>query len=380
MAAKDDTESEGSKGKRRQSRPYPSAPFDEVIILAEALFKTGSGMPVRKLTLFDELKKSPDSSASRDLITNSGKYGLTKGGYQAEQIELTETGRKCVDPDVGVRERTRARIDAAIMNVEVFKGLYEKFVGKKLPSRNFLLDEAEGLEVPDEHLEEAVDTFILNLRSVGLLKTLSGAERVVSIDAAMDELPSRQEQRREEIVTPEVVYKGGALVAVSGSFDKTCFLVTPIGDEGSEQRQHADLIIGSFVEPALDELGLTIVRADKIDRPGVITRQIIDHLVRSRLVIADLSFNNPNVFYELAIRHALRKPVVQIIRAGDKIPFDVNQVRTISIDLSTVYAAIPKVQLVQADIRNQARRALENPDETDSPISLFYPNLTVSIT
>lgn len=154
-------------------------------------------------------------------------------------------------------------------------------------------------------------------------------------------------------------------------------MIIPIGAPESSERSHSDLIIGSFVEPALEEFNLNVIRADKIDQPGVITKQIIDYLMRARLVIADLSFSNPNVFYELAIRHAIRKPIVQIIRQGDRIPFDVNQMRTISIDLSNVYSAIPKIELVRTEIRNQVRRALENPDDIDTPISLFYPGLQV---
>jgi hypothetical protein len=48
----------------------------------------------------------------------------------------------------------------------------------------------------------------------------------------------------------------------------------------------------------------------------MITRQVSEYLLRSRLVTADLWFRNPNVFCEVAIRHAARLPVVQIIRSG----------------------------------------------------------------
>jgi hypothetical protein len=51
------------------------------------------------------------------------------------------------------------------------------------------------------------------------------------------------------------------------------------------------------------------------------------------LVIADLTDQNPDVFYELAIRHALRKPIIQIIRSGHTIPFDIRAVRTVFYDL-----------------------------------------------
>lgn len=371
-----------ARRRKRANRPYPTAPFEEIIILAETIFKIGSGLAVRRLTIFDEIGKSPESSSSRELVTNSGKYGLTKGGYAAEQIELTDTGRRVVDPEYTPRERARARIESAIFGVEIFKLLYENVVGKKLPTRNFLIDTCKDAEIPEEHLEEAVDTFTLNLRSVGLLKTIAGAERVIAVDMALDELPSKaripttdDDAERE----PNTRSVGSLITADQATFETTCFLVTPIGEPGSAERQHSDLIMGSFVEPALDGSGLTVVRADKIDKPGVITRQIVDYLVNARLVIADLSFSNPNVFYELAIRHAIRKPIIQIIREGDRIPFDVNQMRTIKIDLSNVYNAIPKIEITRTEIRNQLRRAIEHPDQIDTPITLFYPDLRIEM-
>ena len=59
----------------------------------------------------------------------------------------------------------------------------------------------------------------------------------------------------------------------------------------------------------------------------MITTQVLEYLKKSKLAIADLSYLNPNVFYEVALRHALRLPVVQLIRKADRLPFDVNQSR-----------------------------------------------------
>lgn len=94
------------------------------------------------------------------------------------------------------------------------------------------------------------------------------------------------------------------------------------------------------------------------------------------MVIADLSFHNPNVFYELAVRHMLRRPVVQITQSADKLPFDVNQVRTISIDNSSIYTLIPKLDLYRSEIASQVRKALED-ESADNPISAYYPAFTV---
>jgi hypothetical protein len=131
--------------------------------------------------------------------------------------------------------------------------------------------------------------------------------------------------------------------------------------------------MSSLVQPALEELGLTVIRADGIGEPGMITSQILEYLKRSRLAIADLSYLNPNVFYEVALRHALRLPVVQIIRKADRLPFDVNQARTLVFDTSDIYSLVPKLQTYRAEIATQARKALEDPESVGNPVSVFYP-------
>ena len=62
------------------------------------------------------------------------------------------------------------------------------------------------------------------------------------------------------------------------SFENICFYVTPIGEEGSEQRKHSDMLLECVISPVLDEYGLKAVRADQIDKPGIITNQILDYL------------------------------------------------------------------------------------------------------
>lgn len=365
----------------RKQRPFPAAIFEETLEFARQIFAIGAGQPVKRLTLFDELNKSPESSASRQLITNAGRYGLTKGGTQAESIELTDAGRKCVDEQFAARERARARIQLAILDIEPFKAVFEKFQGNKLPAQAVLHDAFREAGVSDEYVSEAVDIFIVNLRFVGLLKTLSGAERIVSVDMHLDEVPSTGADRTFASPSGEAIplQSSQLITTEQAQYESTCFYIAPIGDEGSEARKHSDLFLGSFIEPAVEEFKLNVVRADSIDKPGIITRQIIEYVVRSRIVIADLSFHNPNVFYELALRHAMKRPIVQIARSSDRIPFDINQMRTVLIDTTDIYTLLPKLDLYRSEISAQVRRALEKDHVVDTPISIYFPNLQVTV-
>jgi hypothetical protein len=113
---------------------------------------------------------------------------------------------------------------------------------------------------------------------------------------------------------------------------KDCLVICPIGEEGTPERKRSDQVLKYIIQPIAENCGYDAQRADKIAKPGIITTQIIERLLNDPLVIADLTNHNANVFYELAIRHAARKPVVQIISTADKLPFDVSEIRTIRLD------------------------------------------------
>lgn len=113
---------------------------------------------------------------------------------------------------------------------------------------------------------------------------------------------------------------------------KTCFVASPIGAENSDARLHADWLYQEIIENVIEGQfpGMFhLTRADKISSPGMIDRQIIEHLLDDDVVIADMSAQNPNVFYELGIRHMIEKPVIHMHMTGTDIPFDVKPFRSI---------------------------------------------------
>lgn len=143
---------------------------------------------------------------------------------------------------------------------------------------------------------------------------------------------------------------------------KGAFIISPIGDPGSEIRKRADAILKYVIEPPLSECGYKAVRADKISEPGIITSQVITHIMNDPLVVADLTGHNPNVFYELAVRHAIKKPVVQLIHKGERIPFDVSTTRTIQID----HQDLQSVDEAKQELVKQIRAAEKDPSKVDS--------------
>jgi hypothetical protein len=147
---------------------------------------------------------------------------------------------------------------------------------------------------------------------------------------------------------------------------KTCFVISPIGDVESDTRKRADKILKYVIAPAVAERGYEALRADQISEPGMITSQVIQHIVEDPLVVADLTDRNPNVFYELALRHALRKPLVQLIKKGEQLPFDVAGSRTIYVD----HRDLDSVEEAKQQIGAQVDSLESNPSDIETPISV----------
>ncbi len=147
---------------------------------------------------------------------------------------------------------------------------------------------------------------------------------------------------------------------------KICFVISPIGDENSETRKHSDIILKHIICASVEQLGYEVIRADKISEPGIITTQIIQYIVDSPLVIADLTDRNPNVFYELALRHVTRRPLVQIIKKGEIIPFDVAATRIVQFDIQDIVS----VDAAKTEIISQIKSLETEKNEIDNPISV----------
>lgn len=143
---------------------------------------------------------------------------------------------------------------------------------------------------------------------------------------------------------------------------RKCFIITPIGDEGSNTREKAEGVIEA-ITPVLEDLYFEIFVPHRMPKPGSITKQILECILTHELVIANLTELNPNVMYELAVRHSTAKPVITIAEFETKLPFDITTERTIF--YTNDMRGVPKLQ---KELKSSITSiSFDNP-EFDNPI------------
>jgi len=119
--------------------------------------------------------------------------------------------------------------------------------------------------------------------------------------------------------------KGRAKAKMKNATGEVCFVLMPFGG-------WLDDYYETIYTPAIEAGGLDAHRADDLFRPSTIVNDIWAYTRRAKLLLADLSGRNPNVFYELGLAHALAKPVILVAASMEEIPFDLRALRIIIYD------------------------------------------------
>lgn len=144
-----------------------------------------------------------------------------------------------------------------------------------------------------------------------------------------------------------------------------CFVIMPFNME------NANSIYENWIKPAVEgintkNLNFICHRADKTQRPGEIISHILNNLFDSEIVIADLTGKNPNVFYELGVRHTLSNNTILISQNIEDIPFDLRTQRIIT------YQFTPDGMLnLKKHIETAIHSIIDSMEETDNPVREF---------
>lgn len=273
-------------------------------------------------------------------ISSGIKFGFLSRP-EAKKIELTELGRQVLRPKAA--EDEVKGYQQAILNAPVFSDVYKHYRGENLPDRQFFDNALEDeFSVPKDKVSEFKDVFLASLRTARLIEESDGRTRV--LDAA-----TSGEQSDEE--SAEYIEKLSTGVRVQSG--DTCFVMMPfappIGD-----------YYASVYKPAIEKAKLTAMRADNdIFGAGKIMDQVWSGIRSAKVLVAELTTKNPNVFYELGLAHALQKPVVLISSNEDDVPFDLKHIRVIYYDRNDPFWGQKLLNKVAENILS----AIKNPEE-----------------
>ena len=201
-----------------------------------------------------------------------------------------------------------------------------------------------GAETPQEKTDSAISTSAETNAQPAVvgkekqIKTANIAEEIKTM--ADDKVPAEVEEKKK--LRPEV--------------RPHAFVVMPFGRKkgGDGSLYDFNVIYQTLIKPALEQAGFEPFRADEATTSGDILTDMFQELLLADLVIADLSIDNANAFYELGIRHAFRKRGVVHIQAGRAyMPFDIFNVRTLPYHVTT--EGVPDPEFLEKDIQAIAR-------------------------
>jgi hypothetical protein len=145
------------------------------------------------------------------------------------------------------------------------------------------------------------------------------AEAINALREAVNAFQSKSQPPSYDVTTPDPTRIEGDL----------CFIVMPFGQED------LNIVYEDFIKPTLvEECELRCERGDDVFGSNVIMEDIRNSIDRARLIIADLTGRNANVFYEVGIAHALNKAVLLLAQSIDDVPFDLRHRRVLLYEYS----------------------------------------------
>lgn len=311
---------------------FPKNTLEQAIAIPKALEEKNAGNPMAAADVAKAVGyRQPNDWRFLDLLRSANLYGIVDGSGQAATVSLQKNGQDIVAP--GSPSPRSEALRKAFRNVAEFATVEKHYGGKRLPEDEFFLNTlTRQFKIPRDRVEQFSKVFVANLN---FLNSFNPRMR----QTESEDLRSPSEIASQPPAEPE---------ARSREFLDTCFVMMPFGQW--PDRYYKDLYI-----PAIKQAGFEPVRADELFNTGSVVEQIWEQIQKSKVLLADLSGKNPNVFYELGLAHAARKPVVFTSSQLDDVPFDLRHLRVIIYDVREPDWGTRLKQSVADYLKNAAR-------------------------
>lgn len=317
---------------------YPRNAVDKSLRIPKAILEQNAGKPctVRESAAFVGVGHA---GAYQVEVSSGIKYGFLERPSTG-QITVTERAKRVLRPQDpqdkldGMRE--------AVLNAPVISEVYGHYRGENLPDSQFFHNAlVDSYGVPSDKVAEFQDIFLESLRAAELLVESDGKIRIIDVShgSNVTGAGSPTLKKLEKIVKVDA--------------GDSCFVMMPFA------APLGDYYIKIY-KPAIEKAGLRPVRADAdIFGTGKIIDQIWAGINAAKVLVAELTTRNPNVFYELGLAHALEKPVVLVSSNEADIPFDLKHIRVIYYDMTDPFWGNKLLDKVAENILS----AIEHPEE-----------------
>jgi hypothetical protein len=300
-------------GSQRELWTFPRHSLEEAIKVPQAIEEKHAGNPMdaEELPPLVGFRKVSDWRYQQ-LVRSANQYDLVDGSGTTGKVSITEIGSDIVAPSSPI-ERQQALIEA-VKKVELFEKVLIFYKGKQIPEDEFFANTlVREFKVPRERVDTFIRVFIENGE---FLKAFEADERgkkdIVSLT-----LSDSQASKRESVIDQ-------GRIPTRKHLD-TCFLLMPFGG-------WFDKYYNAIYSPAVSDAGFEPVRADDLFSSGMVVKQVWDQIKKAKVLLAELTDKNPNVFYELGLAHAIGRPVVIVTANMDDVPFDLRHLRVIKYD------------------------------------------------
>lgn len=315
--AKDPNEVKVKAVKKSKSKvkfwTFPQETLEDSIKVAKAIEEKNGGNPMEAGMLAKAVGFNQAGDwRFQNLLKAANYYALIVGSGASATVELTKLGQDVVAPS-SPDQRKKALLEA-FRKVEDFAKVEDFYNGKKLPEDEYFLNTlTRQFGIDKDRVERFKAVFSANLAflrefdATGVKKPDPAERKAEGGESSVEATVSLPKEHRVR------------------EFLDTCFVMMPFG--GWFDRYYQEIY-----SKAIKDAGFEPVRGDEIFTTGSVVEQIWEQVTKSKVLLADLTDKNANVFYELGLAHAAGKPVVLTSNRLDDVPFDLRHLRVIIYD------------------------------------------------
>jgi len=328
--------SRSSTARVAQQAKFPRHSVERALRIPRAIYEQNAGNPSTIEEAARYTGVGSPSGSFRLEIASAKKYGFlaSDGG----KLVLQDRARQAVAPQ-SETDRVNALRDGVLAAPDV-STVYNFYRGENLPDDQFFINAlTDRFGIPADKVGEFREVFDESIRAAELLD--ESGERPRLIDVGRDEAHRPADGKAARSAKVEIA---------AGT---TCFVMQPFGGTLGGYYE-------SIFKPATEQAGLVPVRADaEIFGTGKIMDQIWRGIKAAKVLVAELTSKNPNVFYELGLAHALEKPVVLVSSNQEDVPFDLRHIRVILYDQADPFWGQKLIDKIADNIKS----AIRDPEE-----------------